>query len=199
MRILRRSFVLLGAVVLGTAMVGASPARALDEGAARSHVEATVNEVLTLVRSGGGPAAKAPQLRQIMEMRAALPQIARFSAGRAWTEMNADQQRRFSDAFANYLASVYARRFEEYSGQQVTVGRVVDAGNKGLLVQSSVSGSGQPVVVEWLVSDRGGSVQIADIVIEGVSMLLSQREEIANMLASRGNDIEQLIQALNAT
>lgn len=200
MTIDRRGFLSLGcaataAVALGSVLTP-SQAWALSEATAKSHVEATIAEVMALVQGGGSPASKAAQLRRIMEARAALPQIARFSAGRAWNQMDADQQSRFQDAFADYVASIYARRFTEYSGQQVAVGRVLDAGNKGLLVQSQVSGGGAPVVVEWLVSDRGGSVQIADIVIEGVSLLLTQREEIANMLNTRGDDVERLIQAL---
>jgi phospholipid transport system substrate-binding protein len=57
---------------------------------------------------------------------------------------------------------------------------------------------GQPVVVEWLVSDRPGRVVIADIVIEGVSLLVTQREEIAAMLEKRGGDVDKLISDLAA-
>lgn len=195
----RRGF-LTGSVALmgGLALAGA-PAFALSEDAAKAHVETTVAEVLALVTTAGSASSKAPELRRIMERRAALPQIARFSAGRAWNDMSGDQQDRYTSAFASYVASVYARRFNEYQGQQITVGRVIDAGKKGILVQSSVTGGGRaPVLVEWLVSDRGGSVQITDIVIEGVSLALTQREEIASMLSQRGNDVEKLIQALGS-
>jgi phospholipid transport system substrate-binding protein len=54
------------------------------------------------------------------------------------------------------------------------------------------------VDVEWLVTDQPGQVLIADIVIEGVSLLVTQREEIGGMLEARRGDVEKLIADLAA-
>jgi phospholipid transport system substrate-binding protein len=63
-----------------------------------------------------------------------------------------------------------------------------------MLVKTSIIRTGEaPVVVEWLVTDRPGRVVIADIVIEGVSMLISEREEIGSMLEAHGGNVEMLI------
>ena len=201
MKIDRRTFLGRGTAALGfgaAALGGVLPLRALAATAeqAQAHVVQTVEEVLRLVQTPGAAEAKAPQLRQIMEQRASMPQIAQAAAGLAWRQMSPDQQARFTDAFINYIARIYARRFQEYEGQQIRVTGVRDAGQKGMLVQSNVIGGGAPIIVEWLVSDRSGRVAINDIVIEGVSLVLTQREEIGEMLASRGNDVEALIAAL---
>ena len=45
---------------------------------------------------------------------------------------------------------------------------------------------GRRVMVEWLVSDRGGRVEIIDLLIEGISMAATQREEIEAMIDKRG-------------
>lgn len=197
----RRAFLArsVAALAIGAGFsTAALPAFALEQDAARQHVATTVDEVLALVRTSGSPDAKAPQLRRIMEARATMPQIARAAAGLAWRQMDAEQQARYTDAFISYVATIYARRFQEYEGQQIEIGQVRNAGSKGLLVQSTVVGDGAPIVVEWLVSDRSGSVAINDIVIEGVSLVLTQREEIAQMLNTRGNDVEKLITALQS-
>ena len=201
MMIDRRSILTRGAAALavGAALSGGLPLPALaavTAEQAQAHVVQTVEEVLRLVQAPGAADAKAPQLRQIMEQRASVPQIAQAAAGLAWRQMTPDQQARFTDAFADYISTIYARRFQEYEGQQIRVDGVRDAGNKGMLVQSMVVGGGAPIAVEWLVSDRSGRVAINDIVIEGVSLVLTQRGEIAQMLASRGNDVEALIAAL---
>lgn len=187
------------ALLAGAAMLAGAPAAlALSPDDAKSLVSRTVDEVLALAQANGTPEAKAPQLRRIMEAHATMPEIARASAGIAWRQMSADQQARFVDAFTDYVAKIYARRFQEYSGQRIAVGQVRDAGKKGVLVQTSVIGGGAPILVEWLVSDRGGRPAINDIVIEGVSLVLTQREEIAGMLTARGNDVEKLISALQS-
>ena len=200
MSIDRRSFLTRGAATLAIgAGLGALPFPALaavTAEQAQAHVAQTIEDVLGLVQAPGAAAAKAPQLRQIMEARASMPQIAQAAAGLSWRQMTPDQQARFTDAFTNHVATIYARRFQEYEGQQIRVTGARDAGGKGMLVQSMVGNGGAPIAVEWLVSDRSGRVAVNDIVIEGVSLVLTQREEIAQMLASRGNDVEALIAAL---
>jgi phospholipid transport system substrate-binding protein len=200
--LLNRRGLLAGAFAFMTMMaVGvATPARALNAEQAKAHVETTIDELTALLRQSGGPAARAPQLRQIMESRANLPQVAKFSAGRVWREMTPEQQQRFVDAFSHYVAVTYSRRFDEYSGNpDIRMGRAIDAGQKGILVQTPIhQEQGQPIAVEWLVSDRGGRVEVIDLVIEGVSMATTQREEIAAKFQQRGQDVEALITDLAA-
>lgn len=199
MRLNRRG--LLAGAIAGAAMMMASmfssPAWALTADQAKAHVEATVNELISLLKTPGDAQSRAPRLRTIMETKGNLPQIAQFSAGRVWRDMTPDQQRRYVDAFSRYVSNTYARRFSEYSGNpDITIGRVVDAGNKGFLVQSPIrQPSGQPVMVDWLVSDRGGRVEVVDIIIEGVSMATTQREEIGSMY-QRGGSVDALIASL---
>jgi len=101
------------------------------------------------------------KLRDILDRYAAMPQIARFSAGLAWRDMSEAQQDRFTDAFGHYLSTVYARRFQDYSGVTVSVGEVRDGGRRGLVVETTVpQPKGQPIIVEWLVSDRPGRTVI---------------------------------------
>ena len=74
---------------------------------------------------------------------------------------------------------------------------MVDAGRKGILVRTPVQvPGGQPISVGWLVSDRGGRIEIVDIVIEGVSMVVTQREQIAAMFQSHARDVDALISGL---
>lgn len=192
----------LAAPLVAAPFLAAVPSRALalDGDTAKAHVRAAVDEVLALAAQPGAPESKADPLEAVLRKYAAMPQIARFSAGVAWREMSDDQKGRFVDAFAHFLSVIYARRFSEYSGEQVKVGRAEDAGRRGLRVSSEVTqSSGGPIVVDWMVSDRPGRVVITDIIIEGVSLLVTQREEIGAMLSDRGGDLERLISDLAAS
>ncbi|MEM7506109.1 MAG: ABC transporter substrate-binding protein [Pseudomonadota bacterium] len=174
-------------------------ALALEASAAESHVQSAVREVLDIVQGSGDAKAKAAKLKSVMESRAAMPQIARFAAGQAWRDMSDAQQGSYSNAFSHFLSTVYARRFQGYAGETISVQGVVDESRKGSLVRSTVTQpSGAPIVVEWLVTDRPGRVVIADIVIEGVSLLLTQRDEVAGMLRAHGGDVDKLIADLNS-
>lgn len=198
MRLTRRRLLAAALAGGGLATLPAA-AQSLTEAEARAHVRSAVDAVLAIVTGGGGAPEKAAKLRKVLDRYAAMAQIAQFAAGVAWRSMSGDQQRRFTDAFEHFLSTVYARRFQDYSGQTVTIGQVSDAGKRGVIVASTVSQpNGQPIAVDWLVSDRPGRVVIADIVIEGISLLVSQREEIGGMLESRGGNVERLIADLRA-
>lgn len=202
MRIGRRAFLYHTLVVAGGVFTtGLVPraAVALSAEEAQAHVRAAVDKVLELVQSNGSPEEKAKRLEAIMKDTAAMPQIARFAAGRAWRDMSEEQQARYVEAFAHFLSTVYARRFQNYAGEQVSIGRVRDLGRKGFLVETTITQpAAAPVAVEWLVNDRPGRTVIADIVIEGVSMVATQRDEIAGMLDARGGDVEKLINDLES-
>ena len=176
-------------------------ALALTEDQAKAHVEKTLNDLRALLRQPGTGASRAPQLQSIMQERANLPLLARFSAGRAWREMSKGQQSEFVEAFSRYVSVTYSRRFDEYSGDpDISVGRAVDAGRKGILVESPIAvPDGEPIVVEWLVSDRGGRIEVVDLVIEGISMAATQREEINAMLDKRNGDVDALIAHLKSS
>ena len=207
MRIDRRDLLnrtVLAVIVGATAGLAPSLSYALSEDEATAHVQITIDEISALVDSPGDSASKASRLLAIMERRAAMPQIARFAAGIAWRGMNDDQQTRFVAAFGTFISRIYAGRFQEYAGggppgEGFKMGRVIDAGRKGMLVKTSIIRTGAaPVVVEWLVTDRPGRIVITDFVIEGISMLITEREEIGGMLEARGGDVDKLIADLAA-
>lgn len=198
MKLLRRDFL---AGVTGTVLLSYGSAFGMSIDEAKAHVQKTVDEILALLKSPSNGKSRAPQLQQIMESRANVPLWARFSAGRAWREMNDAQQNDFVGAFSQYIAVTYARRFDEYAGNpKVTIGKAVDAGRKGIVVSSPIRiDNGEPVLVEWLVSDRGGRIEVVDLIIEGISLAATQREEINAMLDKRGGDINVLIADLRTT
>ena len=179
----------------------ALPALAMSRDEAIRYVEATVEEVRkVLTKAAGGPVS-ASDLRRVMVERSNMAQIARFCAGRSWRDMSDDQQKRYVDAFSHYISVTYARRFNDFSGTPtITIGRTTDAGRKGYLVESPIQmPDGKRYLVEWLVSDRGGAVEVVDLVIERVSLAATQRDEIGAMLDKRGGDVDALIKALNET
>ncbi|MGF1551626.1 MAG: phospholipid-binding protein MlaC [Paracoccaceae bacterium] len=189
----------LAALCLGLALALAAPAaRALEPEEAKSFVQETTDEMLELVRSDASASEKADRFEALMERRGAMPQIAKFAAGRIWREMDEGQRDAFADAFAHWLAVTYSRRFQEYSGQTIEIVETRDAGNRGIEVVTRVVGGGQaPVRVVWLVSDRPGRTVLADLVIEGVSMLITQREEVSAIYAREGG-VDGLIERMEA-
>jgi phospholipid transport system substrate-binding protein len=183
--------------------LSAGAAAALDKTAARQHVEATVEDILQLIVDNPDPSEAAARLLEIVERRASVRQVARFAAGRHWPGMSAAEQAVFTDTFSRYLAASYATHFTRFEGtadelrRQVRVRGVEDAGNKGVIVRTEiVPPGGAPIAVDWLVSDRSGRVEVADLIVEGISMAITQREVVGAMLDARGGDVALFVRDL---
>lgn len=206
MQLDRRGFLTSAAATVagGAIWLGPGPAAALTSDEAAEFVQQTINELAALLEADSSSAEKAARLRDIMENRGAMLEIARFVVGPVWRGMSESQRSRFVEVFTGYVSGIYARRFEEYSGKPgeaelFRMGQVRDAGKKGMLVQTEIVREGEsPVGVEWLVTDRPGRTVIADIVIEGISLLVTQREEVGSMLEARNGDVDKLIDHLDS-
>jgi phospholipid transport system substrate-binding protein len=178
-------------------------AQALDATTARQHVEATIEDIIELVVDRPDASEVAARLLQIVERRASVEQVARFAAGRHWREMSPDEQAAFTRAFTHYLAASYAENFRRIEGRvddlrrQVRVRGTEDAGSKGVLVRTQIlPPNAAPVAVDWLVSDRSGRVEVADLIVEGISMAITQREVVGSMLDARGGDVALFVSDL---
>lgn len=122
--------------------------------------------------------------------------IGRFTLGRYWNQANPTQQQEYLKLFEKFIVQAYAARFAEYSGEQFRVtGERPDGGVT--LVQSEVFKPGsQPAKVDWRVNTAGGPPKIVDVVVEGVSMAVTQRSEFAAVIQRSGGNVDGLITAL---
>ena len=95
------------------------------------------------------------------------------------------------------LARKYGREFREYRGASMTVSGASDQGDKGILVNTVVNLPGrQPFAVDWQVSDRSGATKLINLIIEGVSMLTTERSEVRAIYEANRSNLDATIQSL---
>ena len=173
-------------------------AAALAPAEAEAFVSKIVDEIIGIIKAATPSNNRSDDFLTLFRRVAALPDIGRFTMGTHWRQMNGSQQSAFIDAFERYAVRAYTRRIGEYNGQTLHVTGSQDMGRRGVLVRSALKQQGaQDLAIEWLVSDRNGSPQIVDIVAEGVSLAIAQREEFAGMLERRGGDYDRFIADLD--
>ena len=121
--------------------------------------------------------------------------IGRFSLGRYWRKATPDQRKEFIHLFREMIVASYASRFNEYSGQKLIVTTARPEGKKDVIVASKiVSPAGGPdVVVRWRVRENQKSYQVIDVIIEGVSMLVTHRSDFAAVIERGGGDVDVLL------
>lgn len=176
----------------------ASPAFALSTNQAQSLVQSVVGEVTKIVNTAGSEAQAIAAFERILVRYSELTVIARAVLGPAWRSASAGQQNAYVDAFKGYVARKYGRQFREFRGAQVQITGAADRGDKGVLVSTSVTVPGKaPILVDWQVSDRGGSPKVLDIIVEGIRMISTERTEVGSILAANRNDMDALIADLS--
>jgi len=193
----RRAF-LLGTVAL--ALVAALPARAASTAQAEALVTRLAADLTGLVNSGRGEAQMYAGFEAILRGYADMPAVAASVLGPPWRGASAAQRQGFVAAFQHYLSRRYGRQFREYRNARIVVSGSRDGGKAGVLVNTRVLRPGQePIAVDWQVSDRSGSARVVNLVIEGVSMLASERAQVGAMLDAQRGRIDGLIAQLRAT
>jgi phospholipid transport system substrate-binding protein len=186
--------------LLGAALATIAAPRgvlAVEPTEARAFIEKLVADLTAILERTSSSDSRVNEFLTLFRRTTALPDIARFTMGLNWRGMTDSQKQRFVDAFERYAARVYAARIGDYNGQTIDVTGAQDVGRKGVLVQSILKSPGaQDVAVDWLVNDRNGPLQLVDIIAEGVSVAISQREEFAAMVDQRSGDIDRFIKDL---
>ncbi len=191
-----RRAMLQGAAAL--ALTAALPAQALTTNQARDLIDQVVGDITFVINSGRSETAMYRDFERIFYRYADVPTISRSALGPPARTASSSQLKRFSEAFTGYLARKYGRRFREFIGGTVTVtdARQVKSFQE---VRAVAKLRGQaPFQISFMVSDRSGSEKFFDLLIDGISLLKSERAEIGALYDASGRDIDRLIQRLNA-
>lgn len=123
-----------------------------------------------------------------------LKTIGHFVLGRHWREASDEQQEKYQQLFSKMIVSVYTARFDNYAGQQFVVKGFtpVDGAPNDTMVHSQIlqTDGGPPVAVDWRVrqQDNPNDYKIVDVMVEGVSMSVTQRSEFDSIVAQGGID-----------
>jgi len=189
-----RRAVLGGLSALGVA--AATPATSLTADAARDLITQAVADINAVINSGKSESAMYRDFEAIFRRYADVPTIARSALGPDARSASRAQLSAFADAFTGYLARKYGKRFREFIGGSITV-RSAQPVKSFLEVRATADLPGQaPFAVTFLVSDRSGRDLFFDLLIEGISLLKTERTEIGAMLDQRRGDIDLLIRDL---
>ena len=123
--------------------------------------------------------------------------IGRFALGRYWNSATDAQKSEYQKLFKNMIVRIYAGRFNGYNGHGFDVASFKDSGKKDILVTSYiVPNGGSKVQVDWRVRSNKGQYKIIDVIIEGVSMSLTQRSDFSSVIQRGGGKIEVLLDHL---
>lgn len=124
--------------------------------------------------------------------------IARFSLGRYWRIATKEERDQYMKLFREMIVDVYSARLSEYKGQDVDVRSARAAGKTDVLVTSYIvsEGSGPEIQVDWRLRRKDEHYRIIDVIVEGVSMSVTQRSDFAAVIQRGGGSVQALLASL---
>ncbi|MDE0799591.1 MAG: ABC transporter substrate-binding protein [Rhodospirillaceae bacterium] len=116
-----------------------------------------------------------------------IPAISRFVLGRAWRRASDAEKQDFLAVFEDVIVYTWSRRFRQYMGQTIKVLGTSPDGDTGTLVDSVIVHlEGQTISVQWRLRQRGEGLRIVDIIIEGISMVITYRQDYTSVIRQNG-------------
>ena len=124
--------------------------------------------------------------------------ISQFVLSKTWKSATDDQKERYISAFKTYFINSYANKLDQYSGEKIIVNGSEEAG-KYVIVDTNIIREGTDTLkinLKWRLLNKNGDIRIIDINIEGISLVIAQREEFQSFLANNNGDLETLIEKI---
>ena len=166
------------------------------EDPAISFVDQLADQILTEVVTADKDQAEKERLFHDTFTKAVdLKGVGQFVLGTAWKKATEDEREAFLNAFTDLTVKTWADRFNMYTGQQIVFQGTRNA-ERGQIYVDSVIQDKQPVEVIWRLRPSKESYKIVDIVVEGVSMASTYRNDYRAFLQQNANSVEALTKEL---
>jgi phospholipid transport system substrate-binding protein len=190
----RRRFGVVAAAGL-LAATAAPPARA-QGGDPSEFLKNFADQLVAIVNGPGDAAAKRQALQPVIDHDVDVAGIARFCLARLWTTASPAQQQQYVSIFHQVLLNNISGHLGEYKGVSYSMGGSQPQGSSTVVATVINRPNAPPANVSWVISSAGGAQKIVDVIAEGTSLRLQQRDDYTSYLHRHNNVIAALISAL---
>ena len=162
-------------------------------------VQSTVNRASQVLSKNISKEEKMNALKIIAKETVDIKGIGFYSLGSARKNLNDNQQRIYFDLFESYFLKSFSSRLSEYTNPKINVQSKKIINESYTIVNSLlISTPDRPQVkIDWRIYTKNPKEPlIRDLIIEGLSLARTQKEEFASILNSNDGDIKALFQTL---
>ena len=162
-------------------------------------VQSTVNRASKLLSENISKEEKISQLKQIAKDTVEIRGIGFYTLGSIRKNLNDDQKKKYLELFENYFLKSFSSRLAEYTNPEIDVyGKEVL--NKNYTIVNSIlkaTDERPEIKIDWRIYTKNlDNPLIRDLIIEGLSLARTQKEEFASVLNTNNGNIESLFETL---
>jgi phospholipid transport system substrate-binding protein len=181
-------FRLARVLALGFLVLSTAPAAADVSQDAQTFVSDNGDRMIAILDEPAG-AERSEHFYNWLREVFALDKLAELALGPYRQNASDEQLAEYNQAFADYIVTTYLTRFDAFTGYSFEVGQAKPMNNNDVAVRTTITDqSGKPIIVDFRVRPTGGSFQVIDVVVEGLSMLKTQRDEFSAVIQRKGLD-----------
>jgi phospholipid transport system substrate-binding protein len=141
---------------------------------------------------------RAEKFRVLLEQDFDMPRIAHFVLGSYWDSASDAERQTFTHLFEQWIVAAYSQGFNTYDGEGIKVIGSRIAGENTVIVTSEIvdRAGGSGTKVDWVLRREDQSFKIVNINVEGVSLVVTEREQIQAVIAHSGGTVSGANDAL---
>ena len=162
-------------------------------------VQSTVNRASKILSENLSKEEKIDKLKLIAEETVDIKGIGFYTLGSIRKNLDGDQKKKYSALFREYFLKSFSSRLSEYTNPEIDVLSKEVLSENYTIVNSLLKGTSErpEVKIDWRVYTKNPeNPLIRDLIIEGLSLARTQKEEFASILNSNDNDINALFKTL---
>ena len=162
-------------------------------------VQSTVNRASEILSKNISKEEKMNGLKIIAKETVDITGIGFYSLGSTRKALNDSQKKKYFELFENYFLKSFSSRLSEYTNPKIDVQSKKVINKNYTIVNSILVGSADrpEIKIDWRVYTKNpDDPLIRDLIIEGLSLARTQKEEFASVLSSNDNDIKALFKTL---
>src|SRR5215469_2182493 len=159
---------------------------------ATSFIKGVGDQLVAVVNSSQPDSQKRSQLTHIIDGAVDVDAVAKFCLGRFWRNASSQQQQNYTTLFHQVLVNNITSKLGEYRGVHFTMGRSQMRDDNAVVSSVVERPNNPPTNVDWIVSNPASSPKIIDVVAEGTSLRLTQRQDYASYLSHNNENIDSL-------
>jgi phospholipid transport system substrate-binding protein len=162
-------------------------------------IQSTVNRASEVLSKNISKEEKINKLKSIAKETVDIIGVGFYSLGSARKNLDENQKKKYFNLFENYFLKSFSSRLSEYTNPKIEVlGKKVLNKNYTIVNSLLISTPARPEVkIDWRVYTKNpNNPLIRDLIIEGLSLARTQKEEFASILNSNDGDINALFKTL---
>ena len=162
-------------------------------------IEEIVDEAKSILNSSVSKEEKAEKLSVIALKTVDVKGIGYYTLGKKRKEITPNQLKKYEELFQKYFLKTFTSRLTDYSDPKIAVVSAEKTSEKYTIVKTMLLKTDKKpeVKIDWRVYTKDPNKPlIRDLIIEGLSLARTQKEEFASILSSNDNDLNALFKSL---